>query len=164
LNQEKIHGKLVTGAWSICLSNKNHHFRALLVSYQVQTAGTEEKSRGGAGNRGEEQGRSREQRRGAGEDLGPWGFSLGRTRPTGRSAWRDEETGGEELPGGAERDRRDHELGAEERGLRDHELGGEERDRQYHELGGEERSLRDHLPSEEECSRREQLPGGVAGR
>ena len=66
LNQEKIHGKLVTGAWSICLSNKNHHFRALLVSYQVQTAGTEEKSRGGAGNRGEEQGRSREQRRGAG--------------------------------------------------------------------------------------------------
>ena len=74
-------------AWSICLSNKNHHFRALLVSYQVQTAGTEEKSRGGAGNRGEEQGRSRKQRRGAREDLGPWGFSLGR-RPTGPRARR----------------------------------------------------------------------------
>ena len=105
-----------------------------------------------------------ERSRGGHTDLGPWGFSLGRTRPAGRSAWRDEETGGEELPGGAERDRRDHELGGEERGLRGHELGREERDRRYHELGGEERGLRDHLPSEEERSRREQLPGGVAGR
>ena len=105
--------------------------------------GTEEKSRG------EEQGTEERSRR------GPWALGL---------QLREDETGGEELPGGAERDRRDHELGAEERGLRDHELGGEERDRQYHELGGEERSLRDHLPSEEECSRREQLPGGVAGR